>query len=481
MGGSPLMRLVLAARLSQLTRGCETGIDTRDEDARDWALRTEHTIVGVCADDISGTVSPFKRKNLGPWLTDPNRMAMYDGILITKIDRLTRERDWGIRQWAERNGKKILCVSPELVWPPEPGDTTTAMQWDLLVNIAASEWTNTSQRYKRMLKAKRDQGFFTGSKPYGYQIEAVDGGKILTPDLVTAPIVRGMAKRYLGGQSFNAIAAWLTASAIPGPYKGGRTKPGFGWSGQTVKNILTSPAVVGRIQVKGQTVHRAEPLISADEHQRIQDTAASRSIHKGQTYARGLLTSILTCPNGHHMYRWKSTSSKLKPNRYYYYCTQCPKGKRPFVWCDDMDKAVDDAVMQMGDAPHIVTVVEPGDTYGEEINLIKKEIAALDFEADDALTKAAALREEIKVLRSKPRKPAKITPTLDGKLAGEVWEALDTAGKRQWLLARKGSNWLPDQTHVNIQYLGRDPETGMPIVDIDLGELTESFEALRRL
>jgi len=292
------MRLVLAARLSQLTRGGETGIDTQDEDARDWALRTGHTIVGVCADDISGTVSPFKRKNLGPWLTDPNRMAMYDGILITKIDRLTRERDWGIRQWAERNGKKILCVSPELAWPPELGDTTTAMQWDLLVNIAASEWTNTSQRYKRMLKAKRDQGFFTGSKPYGYQIEAVDGGKILTPDPVTAPIVRGMAKRYLDGQSFNAIAAWLTASAIPGPYKGGRTKPGFGWSGQTVKNILTSPVIVGRIQVKGQTVHRAEPLISADEYQRIQETAASRSIHKGQTYARGLLTSILTCPNG---------------------------------------------------------------------------------------------------------------------------------------------------------------------------------------
>jgi hypothetical protein len=146
-----------------------------------------------------------------------------------------------------------------------------------------------------------------------------------------------------------------------------------------------------------------------------------------------------------------------------------------------MDAAVHDAVMQMGDEPHIVTVVEPGDTYGEEINLLKKEIAALDFEADDALTKAAALREEIRVLRSKPRKPAKVTSALDGKTVGEIWDALDTVGKREWLLARKGSNWLPDQTHVNIQFLGRDPETSMPITVIDLGELTESFESLRKL
>ena len=170
MRGYEPMRLLLAARLSQLTRGGETGIDTQDEDAREWAPRNGHTIVGVAADDISGRVSPFKRKDLGPWLTDPNRIAMYDGILVTKIDRLTRKRDWGIREWAEANNKKILVVSPEMVWPPPSGDTTTAMQWDMLVNIAASEWTNTSERYKRALKSRRDQGHFTGKRPYGYRI-----------------------------------------------------------------------------------------------------------------------------------------------------------------------------------------------------------------------------------------------------------------------------------------------------------------------
>ena len=135
----------------------------------------------------------------------------------------------------------------------------------------------------------------------------------------------------------------------------------------------------------------------------------------------------------------------------------------------------------MADEPHIVTVVEPGDTYAEEINQIKKEIAALDFEADDALAKAAALQNEIKELRSKPRKPAKITSVPDGQKIGDIWDRLDTVGRRQWLFARRGSKWLSGREYAKVQYLGRDPETRTPIVDIDLGELTESFEALRRL
>ena len=111
------MRLLLAARLSQLAKG-QTGIDTQDEDARRWAQEHGHTIVATAADRISGRVPPAQRRNLGPWLSEPARVATYDGILVSKIDRLTRKRDWDIRQWAEENGKKILVVQPELMWPP---------------------------------------------------------------------------------------------------------------------------------------------------------------------------------------------------------------------------------------------------------------------------------------------------------------------------------------------------------------------------
>src|SRR6266852_1158901 len=173
MKGFQPMRLVLAARQSQRVDN-QTGWDTQDEDGRLWAVHQGHAVAGVAADRISGHVSPFRRMHLGPWLNDPNRMLMYDGILATRIDRLTRRRDWDVRQWAEDNGKKLLIVNPELMWPPEPGDMATPIIWDNLVNVAVSEWENTSRNYKRMQKALRDQGFLVGRAPYGYRAIGVN-------------------------------------------------------------------------------------------------------------------------------------------------------------------------------------------------------------------------------------------------------------------------------------------------------------------
>src|ERR1700728_4835855 len=106
------MRIVIAGRLSQKREG-QTGIDTQDLDARRWAEDNGHTVIAVPADRISGRVSPFDRRNLGPWLTDPEKMAQYDAVLASKMDRFTRARDWKMRQWAEDNDKKLIVVTPE--------------------------------------------------------------------------------------------------------------------------------------------------------------------------------------------------------------------------------------------------------------------------------------------------------------------------------------------------------------------------------
>ena len=112
------MRLLLAARFSQDQAG-QTGLDTQDQDARAWAERNGHEVIATAADNISGRTSPCDRPNLGPWLTEPHLIARYDGIIVSKLDRLSRGRDWGIRSWAESTGKKLIVVSPELSWPPE--------------------------------------------------------------------------------------------------------------------------------------------------------------------------------------------------------------------------------------------------------------------------------------------------------------------------------------------------------------------------
>jgi len=62
MRGYQPMRLILAARLSRLSDG-QTGIETQDEDAREWAEANGHIIIAVAADTKTGTAAMWERKN----------------------------------------------------------------------------------------------------------------------------------------------------------------------------------------------------------------------------------------------------------------------------------------------------------------------------------------------------------------------------------------------------------------------------------
>src|SRR5690348_7350986 len=116
------LRLVLAARLSRKGGNGEDGlgIETQDKRGREWAERQGYVVVAVAADTKSGTVAPWDRKNLRPWVIDPALMATYDGILAYKNDRLSRgcwSDEARIRQWAEEHGKVLVIVDgPQ--WPP---------------------------------------------------------------------------------------------------------------------------------------------------------------------------------------------------------------------------------------------------------------------------------------------------------------------------------------------------------------------------
>ena len=416
------MKLVAFARLSQYGDG-KTGIDTQDEDDRSWAAQNGHAIVQMVADHISGRVSLLNRKNAGKWLRDPALMAMYDGILVAEIDRLTRNRDWDIRQWAEEHGKKIIIVNPTLIWPPEPGDIATPIIWDNLVNIAASEWMETSKRWKRMQKSKRDQKSFVGKPPYGYRIVKIDGTslKTLEPDPENAPVVQSMFQMYDQGMSIYQIADWLNEKSIPTPQSAKR------WHHNVVRRILQNPSTVGRIRYKGNTVLRVQPLVPLEDYTRVNSLIKSRATRGPGRKDTALLTGMVFCNNGSPMYRQRARSDD------FYYCNHgCPAGSRLMVKVSYLDSVVDDMVMSYDDYPHIVTVVTAGDDHSDRTERVRQEIRDLDPEADDFDSRLASLRDELKNLRDQPS-TRKVERKPSGKTIGEVWQSLDTAGKRRFL------------------------------------------------
>jgi site-specific DNA recombinase len=455
------MRLVLAGRLSKKVKG-QTGLDTQDEDARLWAVSRGHSIVFAAADHISGRMPAFDRPKLGPWLNDPGRMALYDGVLFSKMDRATRTRGWDVRQWAEQHDKKLIVVMPELEWPPKPDDLATPMIWDDMVNIAVAEWENTSQRYLRMQKALREQAFFVGKRPYPYRIVPVEGTehKTLEPDPVTGTVAKRMAALYLDGWSLREIAEWLTENSYEAPQPPKDTE-GKGWTAQAIRRILRNPAVTGRIQVKGRTYLRVKPIISLDEYNRIGSLMEGR-VHRGIRKETAFLTSILHCQDGKPMYRIQGRKIPSVPDGFYYYCRECPKGKRLLLPLATVDQAVNDSVMAYANLPHIVTKVTPGEDWADEIEEVRQEIRELDPEADDYDTQLAKLRAELARLRSLPSKPAKVEQNPDGKTVGQWWESLDTAAKRKFL--------LDSGTKI---YADRDPDG---LVSVVIGPNPHTFE-----
>lgn len=436
------MRLIVTARLSQKRAG-QTGIDTQDLDARGWAEAHGHIIIAVLADRISGRVSPFDRRNLGPWLREPDKMAQYDGVLASKMDRYTRARDWKIREWAEENGKKLLLVTPELAWPPEMGDSTTPMIWDSLVNVAVAEWENTSLRWRRMQAHRISQDSFVGRPPYTHNIVLLDNGlKTLEPDTERADIILEAIDKFLAGASRRELVWWLREINAPWP------TAREGWLPRTINNIFRNEALIGKRKQQGKTL-RFEPILVNDdgttdmktwrELQTMLDATASR--HGKTREDPALLNGLVWCANcGRRMHERHHTKNRPDGSVYTWNGYRCDGTAREPSKCRlgvnmlEMDTNFSVKLLsEYGDWPRMKTTVIRGSNHEDELEQNAAEIASLDPDAPDYDARHAELRAERLRIRDSPEVPDEITREADGEI-GEHWRALDKAGRRKMLL-----------------------------------------------
>lgn len=435
------MRLIVAARLSRAREG-QTGIDTQDLDARKWAESHGHTVVAVLADTISGRVSPFKRRNLGPWLTEPDKMAQYDAVLASKMDRHTRGRDWKIRQWAEDNSKKLMLVTPELTWPPESGDTTTPMIWDSLVNVAAAEWENNSIRWRRMQAHRIAQDSLVGRPPYTHRIVVNGGLKTLEPDPERADIIREAIDRFLSGTSRRELTRWLRDIEAPWP------TVREGWMPRTFNNIFRNEALIGR-RKQGGKVLRFEPILANDdgspdmatwrELQAMLNATASR--HGKTREDPALLNGSGWCGNCRRRMHERHHSKNRPDGSVYvwdgYRCdgtAREPSECRLGVNMLEMDTSLSVRILNdYGDWPYWETTVTRGTNHEDELEDNRIDIASLDIDAEDYEQRRADLIAERKRIRNMPDTPDQIERVQNGTI-GEQWLARDKAGRRKLLL-----------------------------------------------
>ena len=132
--------------------------------------------------------------------------------------------------------------------------------------INESVAATTSVNVRGTLNVNRQQGKFIGSFPtYGYLKDPTDHHKLII-DEETAPVVRMIFEKFIGGESIIGIAKDLNEMGIPNPsmykrLKGmnyrhptGKTLDGL-WPDSTVRRVLTNEMYIGNmVQGKNSTI-----------------------------------------------------------------------------------------------------------------------------------------------------------------------------------------------------------------------------------
>jgi DNA invertase Pin-like site-specific DNA recombinase len=161
---------------------------------------------------------------------DMLKSGQADGLLIVKLDRLTRSvADWQIlidEYFGEKAGKTLFSVNDSI-------DTRTAagrLVLNVLLSVAQWERESTAERTREALQHKIRCGERCGKIRYGYNL--CEDGKLLLENAEEQQVIVSIRGLRAAGHSLQQIADELTARNIP-------TKEGnIKWLHTAVNRIL---------------------------------------------------------------------------------------------------------------------------------------------------------------------------------------------------------------------------------------------------
>lgn len=442
------MRLLQAARLSRLGEA-STGIDKQDEAAQRYASVHEHSIVATVADtDVSGSVAPWERPRLGPWLTDPVLMSKYDELVASNLDRLGRNARHlaKLRDWCEDHGKRLTIISPPLHWPPEPDDLASPIIWDVLSRLAEFELSTITRRARETRQWLTANGYLVGRAPFGYRIVPKGEHKTIEPDPDLLPYLRGMVDRALAGSSLMDLCRWLDSEGIP-PTRGGI------WSPKSVGQVLRNPSLHGRrMSGTGRTLLKVTPIIDLATWRKLQNVLDSNPRRRGAVSSEpALLTGHINCSKCQGVMHFRRKARKHKDGtlveHQYYRCngtqrepSRCRVMLRAEMLEAEIDRLMTDQLEGLSDLEIVERVMIPGTGHEDEIAQVGQDMAELlsrytadNVGEDEYDARMNALRTERSRLRALPGEPDRVEERPTGVTVGEHWRTLDSAGKRRYL------------------------------------------------
>jgi site-specific DNA recombinase len=409
------MRALGARRLSRKTDE-STSIERQGEQIDLSArIRGDHLVYMTEDTDVSGSISPFERADLGPWLTDPDLIAEWDVLIVAKLDRLTRSLKHfdELIAWLDQHGKTLVSVSESL-------DLSTSigrMFANLLAMFAQFERERIGERRREAGVTLRENGWWQGGQArYGYKPVKVDNHWVLQVDTDARAIVERMAAGVISGKSRRAIGRELTTDGIPTP-AGGKE-----WGERTITKILTSEYVV------------LDPITRQQVLEALDKTKVSWT-RRGDA---AMLLNIANCPCGQPLYarRWKHNKSG-KVYEYYGCAEKC--GQKS-IRMDALESVVGEMMVAdeygYGDLDLATEEVTPGYSHKAAITAIEREIHTLDMDAEDYEERRAELMAERKRLKGlNGSQPDRTEPVRINQTLAAWWPTAAPEARRELMLA----------------------------------------------
>lgn len=440
-------------RLSNLTDET-TSPERQREQVNGYAKLHGHSVVATPEDlDVSGAVSPFERVNLGPWLRDDALIAQWDGLIVAKVDRLSRSiLDFAtLYKWCEARGKTIISVAEHLDF----GTSQGRMFAGILMLFAEFERERMSERRREAMGTLRKLGRWPGGHvPYGYRAVKQGDGWILAPDKQTAANVTAVADMLIDGASFADVTRWLETS-------GAATAQNGRWHSATVRRLLMSRALVGEVQHQGRSVIgddglpvKYAPLMTEDKFKQLQAAISLRAMPEHvRRRDSSLLLQVAFCACGAPLYRQagrKYESGKRGPD--YYFCgARIPAPNRhPDIHVTELDGRVSESLMRVhGETQLRQRVTIPGSDHTAELDEVNRSLADLQadryerglFRGDDGSRRFAAMMTRLEAKRETlaalPHEPARTEWVPTGETVAQRWDKSDEA-ERGYMLRRLG-------------------------------------------
>jgi DNA invertase Pin-like site-specific DNA recombinase len=414
--------------------------------------------------DVSGAVSPWKRRNLGPWLTDPDKVAAWDALVVARLDRLTRSlRDFvKLADWCNEHGKTVVSVSESL----DLGTPHGRMVANILATFAQYERELASDRRRLAVATLRRHGWWNGgSLPYGYRPVPDGDHWVLEPDPETATVILRAVEMILADISASEIARRFNAEGIPTAqdnYRARSGKPARGsmWSPSALLGMLRNPALIGQSRDLDGKLYRddsgmpvtREPILDYETWARLQHMLDTYTTGRGGRKPVAMLSGAAHCAlcDG-KIYATQTFSAgsvrpdgTRKPYSYYRCAAKCPGSH--VVGMAKLDEAVSDMLLTAYGTEDVPEKIEiPAADHTARLAEVSELITGLDAEyragrlpAPVYARQIGALEAERETLAAEPVTPGRVEWRPSGVTFADYWADLDGPA-RNALLRKLGA------------------------------------------